>query len=204
MEIGSTIMSIDASAKNEETGIMRKLAGRFRNDQDGTTAIEFALVALPFLMMAIGIIGLGLYSFTRSSLEHAVETSARKIRTGQLQTLAQTDPTATFGAFKQSICDEAASYIDCGKVTMHIQTNSDWAGVTPNGCLDTSGVQVNSSGQDGDSIGDHSGGAGDVVLVTVCYEWDMMKNVDFLNFGDMANGGTMIQASTAFRTEPYE
>jgi hypothetical protein len=41
-----------------------------------------------------------------------------------------------------------------------------------------------------------------VVLVWACYEWDMAK-FPWVNFGDMANGSMLVQATTTFRTEPY-
>ena len=41
-----------------------------------------------------------------------------------------------------------------------------------------------------------------VVLVWLCYEWDMAK-FPWINFGNMANGSMLIQATTTFRTEPY-
>ena len=55
-----------------------------RNDS-GSAAIEFAMVALPFFMFVLGIIGVGLYYFTSNALEHGVEAASRKILTGEAQ-----------------------------------------------------------------------------------------------------------------------
>ena len=46
-------------------------------------AVEFALVALPFLLFVLGIVGMGLYFLASTSLEYGVEAAARKIRTGE-------------------------------------------------------------------------------------------------------------------------
>ena len=56
--------------------------GWMRNE-DGTAAIEFGIVALPFLMFVIGLLGLGLYFLAGTQLEYGVEAAARKVRTGE-------------------------------------------------------------------------------------------------------------------------
>ncbi|MBU1210569.1 MAG: pilus assembly protein [Alphaproteobacteria bacterium] len=188
-----------SQSRADRSGVAISSFVRFRRDKQGTTAIEFGMVALPFLMFAFGIMGTGLHFFTQNSLEHAVETSARKIRTGQ----AQQNGT-TVSQFKQMIVDEAGPMIDVSKLQVHLQTGAEWTDVTPQGCLDNTGTQTNGTGNSGDAIGQHAGGAGEVVMVTVCYEWDLAKAMPFLQYGNMGNGSAMIQASTTFRTEPYE
>ncbi len=184
--------------RNNRSGSKTKIA-KFTADSSGTTAIEFGMVALPFLMFAFGIMGTGLHFFTQNSLEHAVESTARKIRTGQ----AQQNGT-TVSEFKQMIVDEAGPMIDVSKLQVHLQTGAEWTDVTPTGCLDNSGTQTSGTGNSGDAIGQHAGGAGEVVMVTICYEWDLASAMPFLQYGNMGNGSAMIQASTTFRTEPYE
>lgn len=185
--------------RNERSGITSPELSRFASDASGTTAIEFGMVAMPFLMFAFGIMGTGLHFFTQNSLEHAVETTARKIRTGQAQQSG-----TTVAEFKQMLIEEAGPMIDAAKLQVHLQTGAEWTNVTPVGCLDSSGTQTSGTGNSSDDIGQHAGGAGEVVMVTVCYEWDLAQAMPFLQYGNMANGSAMIQASTTFRTEPYE
>jgi Flp pilus assembly protein TadG len=55
---------------------IRRAGGRlkvWRSDTAGVTAVEFAMVAVPFLMLLFGIITVGLFFFTTFSLENAVE-----------------------------------------------------------------------------------------------------------------------------------
>jgi Flp pilus assembly protein TadG len=171
----------------------------FLKDKKGVTALEFGIVALPFLMFAFGTIGIGLHFFTQNALEHAVGSAARKIRTGQAQKAG-----TTVAEFKQMVKEEAGPTIDAAKLEVHMQTGDNWNEVTPTSCLDSSGQQTTGTGDGTDAVGDHSGGAGKVVMVTVCYEWEMAKLLPFLELGQMANGSGLIQSSTTFRTEPYE
>src|SRR5262245_42538858 len=82
------------------------------SSEGGATAIEFALVIGPFLFLLFGIISLGFYWFNIFSLEHAVESAARVIRTGQAQT--QTPNPMTVAQFKALICAKLPPYMPCG------------------------------------------------------------------------------------------
>ncbi|MCH9765086.1 MAG: pilus assembly protein [Alphaproteobacteria bacterium] len=175
---------------------------RFSKDKKGTTAIEFGLVAMPFFMFAFGIMLVGLKYFTENALEHAVESAARSIRTGQAQTAGN-----TLTDFRNMVCTEASSYITCNsKLVVHVQSAAQWADITPTPCL-TGGSLTPSAGVGTDPLADSSGGAEAVVLVTACYEWDLTQVFALGglgdSIGDMDSGSSLIQAVSTFRTEPY-
>jgi hypothetical protein len=173
----------------------RSVLRRWRRDPSGTTAIEFAFVATPFLMLLFGIMGVGLYFFTTFSLENAVEQTGRLIRTGQVQ---QGGMTAQ--AFKEKVCELAPSFVDCtNKIRVNVLNYPDSEAIGPATlpqCLDAAGnLSDVTSFQPGD--------ADQVVLIWVCYEWSLASKIPYLNLGNMANGSRLIQAATTFRTEPY-
>lgn len=185
--------------------ILRKGAGKLRlfsRDREGTTAIEFGLVAMPFFMFAFGIMLVGLKYFTENALEHAVESAAREIRTGQAQKSGK-----TLADFRDMVCNEAGSYISCDdKLVIHVQSADQWSDITPTPCL-TGGSLTPSTGVGTDPLADSSGEAEAVVLVTACYEWDMTQVFALGGIGDaigdMSNGSALVQAVATFRTEPY-
>lgn len=182
---------------------LRSLGSRlahWRRASDGTTAIEFGIVGVPFLMMCFGVITVGLHFLTTYSLENAVERAGRLIRTGQAQSAGM-----TANEFKQKVCQNAASYIDCdSKLKVHVQSWTDFASVQPKACLDANGNLASGGGSGGDPIGNSSGGASAVVLITICYEWELASRLPFLRLGRMSNGSALIQAATTFRSEPYQ
>ena len=68
-----------------------------------------------------------------------------------------------------------------------------------------SGNMVGSTGSTGELINKYSGSASEVVLVTVCYEWDLAQHFKFLKLGSGdGSGPAIIQAATAFKSEPYK
>lgn len=171
------------------------------HNEDGSAAIEFGLVALPFLLFILGILAMGLYFLAGSALEYGVEAAARKIRTGEAE-----NDSMSVGEFRNLVCERAGSAIDCGKMSVIVQSKDTWGQLDPESCLDENNNMRGSTGDVGDQISKYSGSAGKVVLVTLCYRWDMADNFNFLKLGsgDGGSGPTIIQAATAFKSEPYK
>ena len=77
---------------------MRNLLRSIHRNQDGTTAVEFAIIAPVFIMLVIGTIGLCFALFLVGSLHFAVEDGAR---CASVKTTICTDATSTI-AYTQS------------------------------------------------------------------------------------------------------
>jgi Flp pilus assembly protein TadG len=173
----------------------------FKTDEAGSTAIEFAIVATPFLMFIFGLIGCALYFFTTSSIEKGMDQTSRLVRTGE----AVTDK-MTVDQFKQDVCSGAGNWIDCKKLQIFVKSYSDgWAGLNganPQPCVEDGAVVTNEA-PGTDLIAIYSGTASDVVVVTACYKWDFTAKLPFLKLGNMADGSMMLQTATSFRSEPY-
>ncbi len=171
-----------------------RFAARVRTNESGATAVEFAMVGLPFLMMTFGIIAVGLFFFTTFSLENAIETASRPIRTGEAMTNGMTKE-----AFKAKICQYAPQYIDCdGKMRVNVQNYALTDVIVPPSCTDAGGDLVPAA-----STNFSPGAANRIVLVTVCYQFDLTGNIPFLRLGSMSGGAALIQASTTFKVEPF-
>lgn len=186
-------------------GRTKRLLKSASQDEQGATAIEFAAVIGPFLFLLFGIISVGFYYFVMFSLEHAVETASRVIRTGQAQT--QSPNPMTVNEFKTLVCNQLPPFMNCAdannKIRVNVQSFSDYNG-TPASCTDSEGKLIPSSSQTY-----NTGGASAVVLVTICYEWELSRSLASIPYwisptsARMANGSTLVRASTTFTTEPY-
>jgi hypothetical protein len=100
-------------------------------------------------------------------------------------------------AFKQALFASAPTFLDCNKVVVLVQSNANFGGIVEPQCA-TNGVIVDQTAATFDT-----GGASSVVLVTVCYPWDYGGKLPFIKLGNLQNGSVLMQASVAFRTEPY-
>lgn len=172
----------------------RRPVRTFLTDQTATTAVEFGLVGLPFFMLMIGILGVCFFFFTTLSLETAVGTAGRLIRTGQAQTA-----NFTAAQFKTSVCDASPAYLDCtNNLRVSVTSYTDFSSITLPGCM----------GNDNTLMADNQmsyapGTSSTVVLVVACYKWDLAGSLPFINLGTFSDGAALIQAATTFRTEPY-
>lgn len=187
---------------------LRRARG-WRRNEDGAAAIEFALVALPFLSMLVGIMGSGLQFFSQNALENGVETASRAVMTGQAQmgdpNASPAVPPMTVDQFRQKICSTAGSFIKCDAAHLSLLVNSwtDWASVNPPSCKSGGGLPP-STGTGTDLVSTYSGAPGDVVLITVCYKWDLAKGILTYSPDKLSDGSALMQAATAFRTEPFQ
>jgi Flp pilus assembly protein TadG len=180
-----------------------RLLRRWQGEQSGATAIEFGMVALPFVLLLFGILSVCLYFFTTFTLENAVWHAARAIRTGQVQQSQGDYAAATTNEdrkklFKKAMCTRAPSFFDClGKAVVIVQSNANFGNITEPKCA-TNGVITEEA-----TAAFDAGNASSVVLVTVCYPWDFGGKLPFIHLGNLKNGALLMQASVAFRTEPY-
>ncbi|NJO32651.1 MAG: pilus assembly protein [Rhodospirillales bacterium] len=182
---------------------VRRQWRRWQADQSGFTAVEFAIVAMPFLMLLFGTISVCLFYFTNFTLENAVWQASRGIRTGQFQQgegsySGITSDEDRKKAFKQALCAKAPPYIDCNKVVVLAQSNSGGFGSITQPVCATDGTMVDQSKAEF-----NPGGASSVVLITACYPWGFGGNLPFFALNNMKDGSLLMQASVAFRTEPY-
>ena len=56
----------------------RALLRRWRGDESGATAVEFGIIALPFLLLLFGIMSVCLFYFANFAIENAVWQAAHR------------------------------------------------------------------------------------------------------------------------------
>lgn len=175
----------------------------FGRDRRGTTAIEFGFVITPFLMLLFGVMGVGLFYFTETVLDQALQTASRQIRTGESHQLAGGE--LTVGNFRKEICSRSGGLIDCAKLSIIIDNKNSWTELKAlPSCTDNKSVVVGSSYQDTDNVSSGAGGRSKVVVIVTCYPWTMAVNFPFLQLGNVNDGSArLIQSATIFESEPY-
>lgn len=186
----------------------RLLGKRLKQNEDGATAVEFALIALPFFAMLFGIMGVCQMFFWMFTMENAVWSASRDLRTGLYQTAAANSRYAGLSGdslkteFKKAICEKAVIYSDCmAHSTVLVQAVSNFSTLSAPNCR----TATNGLVSDSDAMAAfNAGSASSVVLVTLCHSWSFGAKLAFLTMGNkLSDGGVLIQASAAFRTEPY-
>ncbi|HEY8191153.1 MAG TPA: TadE/TadG family type IV pilus assembly protein [Alphaproteobacteria bacterium] len=158
---------------------------------EGTTAIEFSLLAVPFVFFVIGIIELSILFLNEALLNGAVYDAARMIRTGQAQ--QSDDPEAMFA---DALCDHAGLLLDCNNIEYQVETleSFDDAELEP---------EVDEDGHIIDTPFD-AGEISDIVIVRVLYLYPLMTPFIGRFFSDFPDNRKLLMATTVFETEPYD
>ena len=174
---------------------MMKLPKLWRKNEDGTVAIEFALVAAPFFIVIIGIMEFCLFFATGMALEGAAHDSARVIRTGQAQQSG--DPVTLF---QERLCNAISIIVDCDVVSyevIEIPDDSFYSVADYEAEFDEDGNLI--------SQGFSPGGVSSTVLVRLAYRYDFMTPLVGHMMGKGAVANTFTHMSTVvLRNEPYE
>jgi Flp pilus assembly protein TadG len=110
---------------------MRAFARRLLGATRGATAVELAMIGLPFFVLLCSIFELGMMFMTSTTIEAATETAARQIRTGQLQA----GPNNSASGFKTLICNSMSwiSTSDCmARMSVDVQTYTSLSAMAVN------------------------------------------------------------------------
>ena len=169
---------------------------RFARAQRGATAIEFAIIALPFMILLFGIIELGMVFLVSTTLQNATDNAARQTRTGQFQTSGAN----TKNDFKTLVCNNMTwlSAPCTSKLTIDVQTFTTFTTLSATG-------PTNAATFDPNTTCFSTGLPGDIVLVRAYYEWTIftpLLNASLVNMGS-GTGKRLINAATSFRNEPW-
>jgi len=171
---------------------------RFARRQSGAAAIEFAIVALPFLAIMLGTMETALVFFADQTLETMVQQGARLVMTGQAQNNGWNDA----ATFKSQFCPagHTSGLFNCDRLFVNVQSYGSFGAVgsVPGAPTDNSGnlSAANQVYQPGTSC--------NIVIVRLYYQWPII--VTFMGFQTLANfssNSRLLTATAAFRNEPF-
>jgi Flp pilus assembly protein TadG len=171
-------------------GLMQSLQ-RFRRREDGATAIEFGLLAIPFFLIFLALFEVSLMLLGERFLQEAVTGAARAIRTGQATSSME------LANFKNEYLCPRLRLLDCDKVLVEVKNFDSFGSIT---------LEVpDFTDPDKDPTLEFSiAGASTVTTIRVFYRWKFHTpfiGSFFSNVGD--NITRVISGGAVFRTEPY-
>jgi Flp pilus assembly protein TadG len=169
-----------------------RLARRFVRQQDGAAAVEFALVAAPFLALTFAILETAFVFFAQQTMEATASDASRLVMTGQAQTANYTQ-----ADFKTAVCARVYGLFDCATgMTVDVKTYSNFAAVdntapVTNGTFDSTKADYT------------PGGPGCIVRVTLYYQWPIYVSMWNTGLANLNGNKRLLVATAVFRNEPY-
>jgi Flp pilus assembly protein TadG len=166
--------------------------GRFRRNSDGSTAVEFALVAVPFFALVFAIIETALVFFAGQVLESGVSDASRLVRTGQAQQMGMDE-----AAFRNRICERSVGLLNCGdSLKVDVRTYNNFGAINL-------ASPVDEDGNLDDNFTFELGQGGDIVMVRAFYEWPTIVPGFGINMANLGNGKRLLAGAATFRNEPF-
>ncbi|MCF4126996.1 TadE/TadG family type IV pilus assembly protein [Methylobacterium sp. SyP6R] len=180
---------------------------RFPSDREGATAVEFALIAMPFLCLVAAIVETALAFFAGQVLDNAVSSASRQLYTGQFQAARSGDPApppdttaqaVALQKFKDAICHGRVTIFSCSSVKVDVLAMADGSDLTPQSPVDGARRDWRTD------FGTHyqNPGSNQIVIVQAAVEFPVFFG--FLNPDTLANGRRVLQSTVVFRTEPFQ
>jgi len=171
---------------------------RYRKAKDGATAVEFALLAIPFFMLLFAILELAIIFFLSSTLSHAVGEAGRLVRVGNFQNCGQ-------AAFKAEICSRMNAIGSCeNSLRVDLISEPTFSAVT---LPDVPTPPTAPPGAPAPAIpnGDYDETlAGDPVVLRALYYHKLLLPPQLTRLENVPGSKTRVLVSTtAFQNEPF-
>jgi Flp pilus assembly protein TadG len=174
------------------------MLSRFRRDRKGATAIEFGLLSFPFFFMLMMIVETSIVFWTRQVLQEATQQASRTILTGESRTLYGGSPAAQTQAFRDTVCGlmRTTTAADCAnRLFIDVQPLASFPGTVDS--------MVQGSAIDPSGFSMRQPGPSQIVLVRTVYTLPVFTTGFFGEMSRLTNGNNALEATVAFRTEPF-
>jgi Flp pilus assembly protein TadG len=174
---------------------------RFRRDEQGATAVEFALIALPFFALMFAAIEGALVFWTNQVLDQAVAEASRTLYTGSFQQATVAVPAAQIpDQFKDAVCSRVKGLFNCSEIKIDVQTYDSFpAGIPQPIITDADGTRRLDP-----AFGQFKPpGPYKITVVRAVIEYPVFVSVFGANASNLSGNKRLIMATAAFRTEQY-
>lgn len=201
-------MPLRPTLKIRRKGVARLLRS-FLQRGDGATAVEFALVALPFFALVFAIIETALAFWAGQILDTALANATRSVYTGSFQ---GKNPSASGNAqilanLRNAMCypngDTTANanvtIFDCGAVKIEVLAADQFSAITANDPIDAG------TGDWAKDFGTRytTPQPGQAVIVQAAVKFPVFATLLNPSQSSFKDGTRVLRATVAFRAEPY-
>ena len=178
----------------ERRGAANRPSVSVLRDRRGSVAVEFALLAVPFLGLVYGIFESSMVHMTGQVMQTAVSDASRLIMTGQAQSKGMTST-----QFKAEICRKVTALFNCSRdlqVDVQVYTSFTGASVTKppvdaKGNLDTTAFKYD------------AGQPNSIVIVRAVLAYPIVVPLIGKTMVNLSGTKLLIMATAAFKNEPY-
>jgi pilus assembly protein Flp/PilA len=170
---------------------------RFRADRRGVTAVEFAFLGGPFILMMVMIVETAMLFWSRQVLQEATSQVSRTVLTGESRSLFTGSTTEQGQKFRSAVCARMdIKESDCPtKIFVDVQPLNAFPGSVTS--------MVSSGDIDPATFAFRATNPEQIVLIRTAYRVPVFFAGYMSALSRLPNGDNALEAVVAFRTEPY-
>lgn len=191
-----------AVTQNPAAAAMRLSSSRaFLRCRKGATAVEFALVAAPFLALLVAIIQSALVFFASRVLDEITEEASRNLMTGQAQqgNVSQSDFLNNYVCGGSNTSALVNALFTCSKIMVNVQNYADFTSANTSSPT----LTFNPNGTVSNTWNYNTGNPGDIIVMQVIYQWPIVLGPLSMNLSNLSNGNRELVSTAVFKSEPY-
>lgn len=173
----------------------------FFSDKRGSTAMEFALLAIPFALLVFAILESCISFAGQEVMANITDDVARQLRTGQLR-----KATVTEDSIKQLICSRLEIMVaqNCPGLLVDLREYPTFADAASAGFKIVDGDIVLTQGTNSTTFSVSPGLAETRNMLRVFYKWPVMTDFLAKQMANLKDGKTLHFASVTWQNEPFD
>jgi Flp pilus assembly protein TadG len=176
------------------------LCARFLHNQRGSTAIEFAMLALPFALLVFAILESCISFAGQEVMANATDNVARQLRTGQVRAATVTDT-----SLKQMICSQMQIIVaqNCPGLLVDLRQYTTFADAAAAGfSIQTGDIVLTGTSPATFTVA--PGPSESKNMLRVFYKWPIMTDFLAKSMANLNGGNTLHFASVTWQNEPFD
>ncbi|AZO64586.1 MAG: pilus assembly protein [Mesorhizobium sp.] len=176
-------------------------SARFLGDRRGSTAIEFAMLAVPFALLVFAILESCISFAGQEVMANITDDVARQLRTGQLKRADVTEAT-----LKAMICSRLEIMVakDCPGLLVDLREFPTFADAATAGFKITTAGDIELTGTKITTFTVDPGLAASKNMLRVFYKWPVMTDFMAKSMANLDGGKTLHFTSVTWQNEPFD
>ncbi|PAQ08538.1 MULTISPECIES: TadE/TadG family type IV pilus assembly protein [Mesorhizobium] len=174
---------------------------RFLGDRRGSTALEFAMLAVPFALLVFAILESCISFAGQEVMANIADDVARQLRTGQIRQANVTEAT-----LKTMICSRLEIMVakDCPGLLVDLREYPTFADAASARFKIQDGEIVLTQGTSAKTFTVAPGLAESINMLRVFYKWPVMTDFMAKSMANLKDGNTLHFASVTWQNEPFD
>jgi Flp pilus assembly protein TadG len=166
---------------------LKRAAARWRHNDAGASAVEFALLAPVVTAFVLGTLMAAALYFAKSELDLVAQKVSREVMTGQISTASQ---------LQTAICANTSGLLNCNSIMVNLQNYTQLSSLQ----TATPTLTYKANGAVSNNWTTNFGTVGSIMVMQLMYQYPLIAGPLF-NFSSQSNNTSLLVSTAVFVNE---